>query len=167
MDDRSFMGDDDQEVAEITNGSERLAVGNNCYVINEVPEGRLSSSRNSRLNSRANSVTKPSDSDSDIIANNGTNNNNNTSNNDVNILNQTSNSDAVSNGSKNLLLDALIRKFNVNMELNDDIEENENPSNNGQALTGSNENATRANFGTTSSKHSELHKKIVRNQLKK
>ncbi len=77
-----------------------MAKENNCFTINEVPEGRLSrlSSRSSRASSIGSDSTRASS----------------------NILESANNerqNGEIKNGSKNILLDALIKKFNVNFAL--------------------------------------------------
>ena len=126
IEDKSFIEDD--EVNDINSRKlNGLAKENNCYTVNEVPEGRLSkmSSRASSRSSVASDSTRgssnvfgeqqpPSSTEgkkkSDDVKDSSVENSEGS-------FGQNAPNDGSTNGSKNVLLDALIRKFNVSMDV--------------------------------------------------
>lgn len=151
LDDRSFMVDDDneedlhmdnndKEVAQLNNQKiNEFLKDNNCYTINEIPETssnksyRLGSSRASSRSSLGSESIKTNSSDH-LSSGLGDNVNNkykrSNSNNKMNKSDSFDDSEeslnssceqVIKNGSKNALLDALMRKYNVTSELDNDL----------------------------------------------
>ena len=107
IDDRNFIFDDEED--EIKK-MEDLAETNNCFTINEVPEGRLSklSSKSSRASSRSSIGSDSTRNSSNLFADRESDN---VSSGHPDF--DHSGDSKIQNGSKNVLLDALIKKFNV------------------------------------------------------
>ena len=174
LDDRSFIVDDDfnvssdNEVAKI-NG---LARDNSCYTINEIPEGRLSKMNSSRASSRSSLGSGSTRTSSNLFeqassdhVSSGLADMNNKLNKKTSDSGGSS-SDINHDGSKNVLLDALLRKFNVNMDLVDQANKEETDlKNNQQKLI--QKQAVKYVGEDHKRKQSELQKKISRNQLEK
>jgi hypothetical protein len=175
LDDRSFIVDDDfnvstdNEVAKI-NG---LARENSCYTINEIPEGRLSKMNSSRASSRSSLGSGSTRTSSNLFEQASSDHvssglaDMNTKVNKKTSDSGGSSSDVNHDGSKNVLLDALLRKFNVNMDLVEQANKDEETfvKNNQQKLI--QKQATKYFGEDHKRKQSELQKKINRNQLEK
>jgi hypothetical protein len=117
LDDRSFMVDDDEldkEVSEITSKSKsNIQTQDSISIVNEVPEGRLSkhSTRSSRASSSIGSasISDASNRLADFSSEIGT----------VNMTRTSDYSESDStHGAKNELMDTLMKKFNVKLDLN-------------------------------------------------
>lgn len=179
MDDRSFIVDDDNldnEVAEINNTKiTGLAKENNCYTINEVPEGRSSRFNSSRASSRSSLGSESTRTSSNFYGDQSDHLSSGLA--DMNRLRKVksdshqgseesgSGSDNMNlnNGSKNALLDALMRKFNVDVEPANESGLNQ-PSDDPNKIV---KQTTKYTGDDSKKKQSELQKKINRTQIEK
>ena len=162
IDDRSFIDDDleDEELAEINKQKiNKLIKDNNCYTVNEVPEGRLS-----KLSSRASSRSSDSAHGSGLIFDQQSDC---ASFGDHHIRSY-SNSEASTSDSgikmdkRNTMLDELVRKLNCSeLDIEHKNQLNESKTN----------SVTRQEFryfgDEQKKKQSELQKKINRSNLEK
>lgn len=117
IDDRNFIFDDEEVSVEKLDD---LAKENNCVTINEVPEDRLSkfSSKSSRASSRNSSIGSESTRSScNILDRDDSDNLSNNASKPLSKENSVDSENKMQNGSKNVLLDALIKKFNVSMDI--------------------------------------------------
>jgi hypothetical protein len=175
LDDRSFIVDDDlytspdNEVAKI-NG---LARENSCYTINEIPEGRLSKMNSSRASSRSSLGSGSTRTSSNLFEQTSSDHvssglaDMNSKVNKKTSESGGSGSDINHDGSKNVLLDALLRKFNVNMDLVDQANKDEETTLKDDQQKIIQKQATKYTGEDHKRKQSELQKKINRNQLEK
>ena len=156
-----------------------LAKENNCFTINEVPEGRLSkmSSKSSRASSRSSVCSNSTHDSSNIFADQSDHLSSGLADmtrQKTKIFDSSNNSEEsgsenkLEKGSKNALLDALIKKFNVATEFDNAMDSNSD--NTSGARTGSlvkKQLPIRYHGEDHKRKQSELQRKINRNNHEK
>jgi hypothetical protein len=196
LDDRSFIVDDDELDNEVTNinVSSKLpgyVKENNCYTINEVPEGgRTSKFNTSRSGSRSSLGSESTRTSSNFLGD-GKSDHSSSGLADMNRekkmkrLNSHGESEgsasgsesAIKDGSKNVLLDALMRKFNINEETDLAMSSSSKTAgeaplldaddNNNSKMGTLNKQSTKYTGDDQRKKQSDLQRKINRNQMEK
>lgn len=192
LDDRSFIVDDDELDNEITNINvppklPGYVKENNCYTINEVPEvGRTSKFNTSRSASRSSLGSESTRTSSNFLGD-GKSDHSSSGLADMNKEKKMKRLDShgesegsasgsenvTKEGSKNVLLDALMRKFNINEETElatsaaAAVEDDSNIRDSSSKMSTLNKQLTKYTGEDQRKKQSELQRKINRNQIEK
>lgn len=161
----------DKEVADINNPRlNDLAKGSTCHTVNEVPEGRLSKMNTSRASSRGSlgsdstrTSSNPFEQASDQLSS-GFADMNKAKRTNYNAESEASGSSegVLKSGSKNALLDALMRKFNVNMDIDTNSDTTNESKEQIPKMKALAQQPTKYTGDDQKKKQSELQKKINR-----
>jgi len=149
-----------------------LAKENNCYTVNEVPEGRLSKISSSRASSRSSLASDSTRGSASVFGEQANNLKDITSKKDSSVENsegsfgQNGNVNSTT-GSKNVLLDALIRKFNVSMDLDTNSDNNSDANISATQTVPLQKQAIRYKGDDKKKKQSDLQRKINSKNLEK